>query len=341
MWRLQRQIMPNGPRGRGRACKRRNRRPYPPGFSRSSSRKFTCQKSSALEGYASASRWSQSCATCSSKTSSHLSGGPTSLSVAVKVTVALNFYAGGSFQATSTYIANISQFAVHCCIRDALYSRRRNYISWSMSTEKQQEHTCRFARIAGIPMVQGAIDCTHVALRAPHHNTMVFCNSKDYHSQNIQLACEYRQRFLAVNARYPGRTNDSFILRQVTVPGFFNLPHGARGWLLRYKGYILATWLMTPFHNPNTRAQHSYNESHAATRNCIKQTIGVLKQRYRCLDHSGGALQYSPDRVSLFVVVCCLLHNLPIERAQPLRPKKAGPPQEEDEEEEAEDNIRT
>ena len=31
---------------------------------------------------------------------------------------------------------------------------------------------------------------------------------------------------------------------------------------------------------------------------------------FRCLDKSGGTLQYSPQKVRAFFVACCVLHNI-------------------------------
>uniref|UniRef100_UPI00398F35B3 putative nuclease HARBI1 n=1 Tax=Pristiophorus japonicus TaxID=55135 RepID=UPI00398F35B3 len=219
----------------------------------------------------------------------------TALSVIVNITIVLNFYTNGSFQGATGDISNTFLFAVHCSISkvtDALYRKRRDYISFPMSREKQHKCACDIARIVGFPMVQGAIDCTHVALQAPLHNPEIFCNHKAYHSLNVQLVCDHTRGILTVNARYPGSSHDAFILRQTGVPALFQPPNGARCWLLADKRYLLSTWLMFPLRNPTTPTQHSYNESYAATRNIIEQAIGVLKQWFRCLDRSGGGLQY-------------------------------------------------
>uniref|UniRef100_UPI00398F6B59 putative nuclease HARBI1 n=1 Tax=Pristiophorus japonicus TaxID=55135 RepID=UPI00398F6B59 len=202
----------------------------------------------------------------------------TSLSVAVTVTVALGFHVTGSFRAPGGDIDNILQFAVHCCIclvTFTLYSRRMDYISFSMSMVKQEKRSCGFTKIAGIPMVQDAIDCTHMTLQAPPQSAEVYCNRKGYHSLNIQLVCDHRQIILA----------------------------------------------------------QRYNESQAASRNIVEQTIRLQKQQFRCLDRSGGTFQYSPDRVSIFTIVCNMLHNLAIMGAQLLAPGRAAPPQEEEDDE--------
>uniref|UniRef100_UPI00398F8ABE putative nuclease HARBI1 n=1 Tax=Pristiophorus japonicus TaxID=55135 RepID=UPI00398F8ABE len=212
----------------------------------------------------------------------------TALSVAAKVTNALNFY-NGSFHGATGDISNITQFAIHCSIHevtDVLYRRRRDYV-FPTSREKLYECACGFARIAGFHMVQGAIDRTHVVLRAPHHNSEIFRKHKGFHSLNV---CDYTRRILTVNARYPGSSHDAFILCQA--------------------------------------------DSHAATRNIIEQTIGVLKQWFSCMERSGGVLHDSPEWGSVLIIVCFMLHNLAIMRAQPLPPGMATPPQAEVEDQE-------
>uniref|UniRef100_UPI00398E6078 putative nuclease HARBI1 n=1 Tax=Pristiophorus japonicus TaxID=55135 RepID=UPI00398E6078 len=260
----------------------------------------------------------------------------TLLSVPVKVTEVLNFYTTRSIQAPVRNICNILQFVVYCCIRqvtDALYSQQIDYIKFSMSMQTQDEHSCGFARIASFPTVQGAIDCTHVALQTPPHNGEVFHNCKGYHSLNVQLVCDHRQMILAVNAHYPDSSHDSFILLESSVPPLLQPLHAGHGWLLSDKGYSLAIWLMTPLCNPTTLAEQRYTHSHTATTTIIEQTIRVLKQRFPCLDRSGGIFQYYPDRMSMFIIVCCMVNSLDIMRGQPLPPRMAAAPQEDKDDE--------
>ncbi|XP_069759287.1 putative nuclease HARBI1 [Narcine bancroftii] len=246
----------------------------------------------------------------------------TALPVEVKVTVTLNFLASGSFQAAAAAdLCHISQFAAHCCIRDvtdALYSRREDFIAFPASGDQQVERVHGFAGMAGFPEVQGVIDCTHVALRTPHMKPELYRNHRGFHSLNVQLLCDHKQKFLMVNAMFPGSSRNAFILRQSEVPGLFQPPHQLDGWLLGGKDYPLLPWLLTPIRSPRSSAHRNYNRSHRATRRLLQNAIKVLKMRFRCLDRSGGTLQYSPERVSRFVVVCCMLHNLAIMRGQPL-----------------------
>ncbi|XP_067901236.1 putative nuclease HARBI1 [Heterodontus francisci] len=237
--------------------------------------------------------------------------------VALKVTIALNFYAYGSFQASATVLCGVSQAEAHHCIKvvtDALFQRANHFITFKTDNTSQAER----ARGFSFPMVQGVIDCTRVALRAPARQSGAFINRKGYHSMNIQLVCDHRKRIMQVRARYPGSFHDALILRNSQVPALFSPPDGKEGWILGDRGYPLKTWLMTPVRNPRDHAEERYNVSHAATTVTIEPTIGLLKMRFRCLDRSGAALQYAPSRVSRIIVVCCALHNLAIENGEAL-----------------------
>lgn len=82
-------------------------------------------------------------------------------------------------------------------------------------------------------------------------------------------------------------------------------------------GYPQQPWLMTPI-NPTTVAQQNYNHAHIQTRGVIERTFGVLKSRMRCLDRTGGALAYTPEKVCKIVVACCIVHNIAIRHGIPL-----------------------
>ena len=63
----------------------------------------------------------------------------------------------------------------------------------------------------------GAIDCTRVAIRAPHLNKYIYINSKDILSINVQLICDANMVILNAVARWPGSTHNSFTVRNCSV----------------------------------------------------------------------------------------------------------------------------
>ena len=47
---------------------------------------------------------------------------------------------------------------------------------------------------------------------------------------------------------------------------------------------------MTPIAQPATSLERYFNEVHRKTRCLIEKTFGVLKSRWRILDHTGGSM---------------------------------------------------
>lgn len=67
---------------------------------------------------------------------------------------------------------------------------------------------------------------------------------------------------------------------------------------------------MTPYRSVSEGTQQSnYNMRHSKTRNIVERTIGVLKNRFRCL-LGARELHYSPKKVSQIINVACALHNI-------------------------------
>uniref|UniRef100_UPI00398EB7C2 putative nuclease HARBI1 n=1 Tax=Pristiophorus japonicus TaxID=55135 RepID=UPI00398EB7C2 len=213
---------------------------------------------------------------------------------------------------------------------ESLHARRGDFIAFSLIKENQIERARSFSRIVGFPMKQGAIDCMCVALRAPRLNAERYHNHKGYRSLNVRLECDHAQHITWVIAQYPGRSNYAFTLHQSTVSSVFEPPRQTKRWLLGDKGKPLIACLMTPPHNPTTHRQHACN---VATRNLIEQTIGVLKQCFCCVAHSGGALQDSPERVSRYIVA---YGDLQKEKEQVEKEEEVEGEEEEEEEKEEE-----
>ncbi|KAK7878891.1 hypothetical protein WMY93_030825, partial [Mugilogobius chulae] len=201
--------------------------------------------------------------------------------------------------------------AIHA-VTSALVEHADEFIKFPVSPEHQEQVKGEFWAKFGFPGVLGAIDCTHVQLRAPSENALVYINRKGTHSINIQVVCDAMCRITHVFANYPGSTHDSFILANSAIPAVFQGDPPLDGWLLGDNGYALRTWLMTPFITPETRSELAYNRKHTRTHCVIERAFGLLKMRFRCLDKSGGTLQYTPQKVAAFFVACCVLHNIAI-----------------------------
>uniref|UniRef100_A0AAR2LM61 DDE Tnp4 domain-containing protein n=1 Tax=Pygocentrus nattereri TaxID=42514 RepID=A0AAR2LM61_PYGNA len=140
-----------------------------------------------------------------------------------------------------------------------------------------------FFRTAGFPNAIGAIDCTHIQIKAPSGPTEAdYVKQKSFHSINVQMICT---RFA-----------------QGAFPGL----------LLGDRGYPCQPFLLTPYADPTTYAERRFNRAHSKTRACIEMAFGQLKSRFNCLRH----LRVTPERACDIVAACAVLQYCRKKRCQ-------------------------
>ncbi|CAF4409715.1 unnamed protein product, partial [Didymodactylos carnosus] len=137
-----------------------------------------------------------------------------------------------------------------------------------------------------------------------------YVNRKNYHSINCQVVCDHNLMIRSTVVCRRGSTHDAFILGQSSIAASLSNGIYGDGWLLGDSGYPLRAWLLTPFNDPTTAAQRRYNLALKSARSTIERVFRVLKARFRCLDRSGGGLQFTPERCVKIILSCMYLHNL-------------------------------
>ncbi|XP_053315964.1 transcription termination factor 4, mitochondrial isoform X1 [Spea bombifrons] len=257
----------------------------------------------------------------------------------VKLLCALHYFASGSLQSTVAEVGGITQSTFSRALSEvisAILKLADKFINYPNDDASLERIKDGFLSIAGFPNVVGAIGCAHVALSPPAEIEQIYRNRMHYHSINVQVVCDSNMNILDVVSQFPGSTRNSYILRQSGIHERFESGDFNGGWLLGESSYGVKSWLLTPVCNPATNAEAEYNSAHRATHCVVEHTFGVLKSRFRCLDHSGGAFLYSPEKVCKIIVVCCILHNIAIMKnntidvAQDLRPNDQNEDQMED-----------
>ncbi|KAM7307620.1 hypothetical protein ISCGN_011256 [Ixodes scapularis] len=166
-----------------------------------------------------------------------------------------------------------------------------------------------FLGIAGFPRVLGCIDGTHIAIKVSKEDKPAYLNQKGYTSINVQAICNPESIITELTVKWPGSTHDSYMWRNCDLYDQFAAGTGPDGWLLGDAGYSVQPWLMTPIRTPKDQPEEDYNEALTKTRKVIERTFGILKTRFRCLDKSGGVLQYQPKICCRIIVACVVLHN--------------------------------
>ena len=70
---------------------------------------------------------------------------------------------------------------------------------------------------------------------------------------------------------------------------------------------------MTPYRSASEGSPEAvYNLKHAKARNVVERTIGVLKNKFRCL-LGARQLHYKPAKAIKIANVCAALHNICVE----------------------------
>lgn len=113
-----------------------------------------------------------------------------------------------------------------------IFNIGRRYIRFPCTAREQAEIKMQFAAMSGFPNVIGAIDSTHIAIRPPYENKLVYVNRKNVHSINVQVICDSKMTLTNIVARWPGSTHDSFILTNSSVGNKLQAGAGRDGWLL-------------------------------------------------------------------------------------------------------------
>ncbi|XP_037503401.1 putative nuclease HARBI1 [Rhipicephalus sanguineus] len=249
---------------------------------------------------------------------------PTELSVERQVLCALRFFATGSFQSSvgSEETVAVTQPAVSKCVRRVAQAivnagTRNKWVHFPRTPEEKAAVKEGFLRLGPLPGVIGCVDGSFVAIVAPRGEQKAsFWCRKGYFALNVMFICDADMRILAVDPLRPGSDHDSHIWGTSWVRERFEEGRieTTGEYLLGDGGYPLEPWLMVPVQGRPHRdsAEGKYNSGHASMRSIVERCIGLLKSRFRCLQRY-RTLHYSPERSSIIVAACAVLHNLCIE----------------------------
>jgi len=84
------------------------------------------------------------------------------------------------------------------------------------------EITSEFRRIGRIPNIIGAIDGSHIPIKAPHLFPVDYFNRKGFYSIVLQAVVDHNKKFLDICVGWPGSTHDSRILINSNLYNKFN-----------------------------------------------------------------------------------------------------------------------
>jgi hypothetical protein len=183
----------------------------------------------------------------------------------------------------------------------------KTVICWPSDNEKHAVIS-EFQNKKGFPGVLGAIDGTHIKISAPTRRHQDYFNRKGYYSIILQAVCREDRRFTDVYCGWPGKVHDARVFRNSplceALPALTGINH-----ILGDGAYPISRYLMTPYRDNGhlTREQVNFNKTLSGTRVLIKNSFGMLKSRFRRLQHID---MVDIEYIIKAVIAACILHNL-------------------------------
>lgn len=185
---------------------------------------------------------------------------------------------------------------------------KTKFITWPQEGVHRQEVLDGFERKANFPGVLGAIDGTHIKIKAPKQHPETYVNRKGYHSVILQAVCREDMRFTHVVAGSVGSCHDARVLR--TSDLWENGPaRCGDAHIIGDAAYPLRNWLLTPYRDNGhlTPTQRHYNTCLSTTRVTVERAFGVYKGRFRRLQYVDT---HKVETAVDLIIVCCILHNI-------------------------------
>lgn len=230
--------------------------------------------------------------------------------IELQVLATLRYLAKGCYQREVADLHGISQPALSVIIGRivrVLATYLPEYIRFPTEREELRTMKQKFFRVAGMPGIVGAIDCTHIKIKNPGgEHPALYINRKGFFSINVQIVCDADCRIMDIVARWRGSAHDSRIWDACSLKRKFQ-DGTIDGILVGDGGYAASSFLLTPLLNPNGPREERYNAAHIRTRNCIERLFGQWKSKYRCLFN---CLNTNLDTAKTTVIAAAVLYNI-------------------------------
>ena len=189
-----------------------------------------------------------------------------------------------------------------CMFKQSVPSTKNNITSrvivWP-SQERAQVIMDSFRRHRGLPGMIGAVDGSHITIKAPEECPENYVNRKNFHSVNLTAICDHEMRFLNCYAGWPGNVHDSRVFKNSDFNQTVGDKFQDNSYLLGGSTYTLETWMIVQ--------QQRFNFIHSSTRMVIERAFSLLKRRFRRLKYLDMSRIHD---IPMVIIATCTLHNI-------------------------------
>ncbi len=242
-----------------------------------------------------------------------------------RVAITLYFIGSTAEYRTIANLFGVSTCFVCKCIKDvskAIVGKLRPLFLSIPKGEELLEIMNMYKEKWGFPCCAGAIDGTHVPIKAPIENHSDYVNRKSYHSVVMQAVVDSRYMFRDIVVGWPGSVHDARVLSNSKLYDLgtkcelfdSNTKQNILGCqigpvILGDPAYPLLNWLMKGYpENPNTPYwQRHFNYRLSRARMTVENTFGRWKGRFR---RFLKRVDMDVDALTYVVAASCIIHNI-------------------------------
>ena len=239
--------------------------------------------------------------------------------------LALGLYrlAHGNSYSTTGPVFNVGKSTVIEAVQDVvngLFEIRNEHIKFPETLAQVTTSIETFSELTDLPNVVGAIDGSHVRIKAPVDSAPDYFSRYQQHDFIIQAVVNGKKLFLDFACGYPGSMHDGRVLRRsrifrkaeqreiLTTPTVNVSGREIGPYLVGDSAYPLSPWLMKPFpEGTRDPDEIRFNKELSSARVKVECAFGVLKNRWRILIKRFDS---SVDFAIRCAVACAVLHNI-------------------------------
>jgi len=184
-------------------------------------------------------------------------------------------------------------------------SLRADFIKWPNSKE-----TKMLSNDFEFPFTFGAVDGSHIHIKAPLANLTDYTNRKSFTSVVLQAVCDGRMQFLDISTGWPGSMHDARIFRLSSLSTSLRTSSSMSSMfhILGDSAYALTNHVIVPFKDNGhlTPDEVHFNILHSSSRTIIKRSFARLKGKFRRLKYLD---MVNMSHITAVITAACVLHN--------------------------------
>lgn len=177
------------------------------------------------------------------------------------------------------------------------------YIKWPSTSEH-----LTLSKGFKFPFTIGAVDGSHIQIKAPLDKLDAYTNRKSYTSVVLQGICDSTMKFLDISVGWAGSMHDARIFRLSALGQKLDEEGLHPFHILGDSAYPLKSYLIVPFRDNGhlSANEKQFNLIHSASRCIVERAFALLKGKFRRLKY------LDMDNMSLVsdvITAACVLHN--------------------------------